>query len=75
MPRTFNGPLTVGGAPDGAVPVMKVGLNDPTTKSIVMSTTEFSQEELAIDQAPPKPKKKKIRKRNHKANASKNLAN
>ena len=70
MPRTFTGPMTQGGVPDGAVPVMKVGLNDPTTKSIVMSTTEFSDAELAIDPPAPKPKKKKVRRRNQTQRAA-----
>lgn len=38
FPKNFN--------KEDGVPVMKVGLNDPHVKSIVMSRTEFSAEEL-----------------------------
>ncbi len=35
-------------AQDGVL-VMKIDLKDPERKSVVMSTTEFSQEELSND--------------------------
>lgn len=43
-------------------PVVKIGLNDPKNKSIVLSTTEFSADELGGETrnaSPPKSKKKK----------------
>ena len=49
---------------------MKIGLNDPKNKSIVMSQAEFSSDELdnaTSKQAPaPKMKRKKTKKRNAK---------
>ena len=47
---------------------MKIGLNDPKNKSIVLSTTEFSADELgeAKQASPPKSKKKRKSRRNTK---------
>ena len=62
MPRVFG---QGGGEP---VPVLKIGLNDPHTKSVVMSTTEFSADELAPVQPPPQPAEKSKRKKRVRRN-------
>ena len=48
---------------------MRIGLNDPKNKSIVLSTTEFSADELGESTrniSPPKSKKKRKTRRNAK---------
>ena len=52
-------PRSIESRGDG-VPVMKIGLNDPHTKSVVMSTTEFSADEL---KEPVLPKTRRIKKK------------
>mmetsp|Transcript_29090 Transcript_29090/g.36057 ORF Transcript_29090/g.36057 Transcript_29090/m.36057 type:complete len:81 (+) Transcript_29090:930-1172(+) len=45
------------------VPVMRIGLNDPDKKSVVMSRTEFSAVELGeVDDYKPSASKKKQKK-------------
>ena len=51
------------------VPVMKVGLNNPHTKSIVMLKTDFSAEDL--NEQPVLPKTKRTTKKKRRNGASK----
>ena len=60
FPRNFAGP---------GEPVMRIGLNDPKNKSIVLSTAEFSADELGESTknlSPTKSKKKRKTRRNAK---------
>ena len=55
---------------EGGVPVMKIGLNEPDKKSVVMSRTEFSQADITGDTSDAKQTTSKRKKKTKKARAT-----
>ena len=52
---------------EGGVPVMKIGLNEPDKKSVVMSRTEFSQVDITGENSDAKQTTSKRKKKAKKA--------